>query len=341
MTILTDNRWQPADFWSRDREGGLWCHLCPFHCHFTDDTVGRCRVRRRRGDHLETATFALPLRHRQPIERKPFYHVHPGAMTLTLASPGCNFRCDYCQNASFAHAEPEEAMAPDTPALDPAALVAETGRDGLILALSFTEPTLAAEATLALHDHAAGRIPIVWKSNGFITPKAVSRLAPALTAVNIDLKAADPDTHLRLAAAPLGPVIKGMHAFATAGVWVEVSTTVIPGVNDHPTALAAMAAMVADLGADTPWHLRRFHPDHQRQDTDPTSPATLSQAVRIAHDAGLRHVYVERALGPDGRTTRCHACGEIVITRHVAGFLASELDKGGCPGCGTALAGRW
>jgi pyruvate formate lyase activating enzyme len=336
-----DVLWRPADFWSQDQRGRLWCQLCPFHCSFDSDDLGRCRVRRRRGDQLETSTFALPVRHRQPIERKPFYHVRPGAMTLTLAAPGCNFRCDYCQNSSLAHAEPDEPGLPEIPAASLSAAVETAIRDGLILALSFTEPTLAAEATLALHHLAAGRVPIVWKTNGFISPGAIERLAPALTAVNIDLKAANLESHLRLTEAPLAPVVKAMHAFAAAQVWVEISTTLVPGVNDDTHAVATMADIVAGVGLDTPWHLRRFHPDHQRQHTIPTSSDTLSRAARIARDAGLRHVYVERALGAEGCMTTCPTCNDKLILRRFGRLQENRMQDGRCLNCGATLPGRW
>ena len=290
---------------------------------------------------METATLALPLRHRQPIERKPFYHFRPGAGTLTLAAPGCSFRCDYCQNASVAQVAPDAAGLKLAWPDDLAAIAETAAREAMVLALSFTEPVLAAEATLALHRHAAGRVPIVWKTNGFITGAALAVVAPALAAVNIDLKAADEDTHVRLTQAPLGPVLAAMRGFAAAGVWVEISTTLIPGVNDDPKALATLAGLVAGLGAGTPWHLRRFHPDHRRQDSVPTSPESLARAVGIAGQAGLRHVYVERALGAAGATTFCAGCGAAVVTRQLGRLQENRLQNGHCPACMTPPPGRW
>ena len=333
--------WQAAEFWRQEPDGRLLCTLCPFGCRFLAEGVGRCRVRRRSGDRLETSTMAVRLQHRQPIERKPFYHVHPGAMTLTLAAPGCTMRCDYCQNAGYAHAGPDDPLLPPVADISLAEIAAAALHEPLVLALSFTEPTLAAEATLALHHQTAGRVPIVWKTNGFITREAIARLAPALTAVNIDLKAADPDTHLRLTGAPLPPIVAAMRGFAAAGVWVEIASTIIPGVNDSDAALSAMAILVAGLGAQTPWHLRRFHPDHLRQASVPTPAATLRRGVDIARAAGLHHVYVERALGAAGRLTQCPACGDTLIVRGVAALEQNRIADGSCVGCGSVIAGRW
>lgn len=297
-------------------------------------------MRRRRGAGLETATLALPVRHRQPIERKPFYHVHPGRTTLTLAAPGCTFRCDFCLNAAFAQAVPgpEEVGAP----LDATAIVAEAARAGLILALCFAEPTLAAEATLELGRAARGTgVAIVWKTNGFITPEAVARVAPVLAAVNIDLKAADDAVHRRLTQAPLAPVLAAIAAFREAGVWVEISTPLISGVTDDPGSVAALARTVRGFGPDVPWHLLRFHPDHRRVGPAPTPPQRLPEARAIARTESPSYVYVERVLGEAGRTTACPCCGEVVIRRHVGGLAESRLQHGHCLACDTRIAGRW
>ena len=331
--------WHPAEFWSAGADGRLECRLCPFRCGFERDGPGRCRVRRRRGDRLETATLSMPLRHRQPIERKPLYHFRPGRRTLTLAAPGCTFRCDYCLNSRFAHAEPGAGPAAAEP-FDPAATAAEAARDGLILALSYAEPTLAAEATLELRREAPPEVEIIWKTNGFITSEAAAALAPALAAVNVDLKSADPARHPELTGAPLAPVLEALRRFVDAGVWVEVSTPLVPGVNDD-AAVSALAGAILGLGAGVPWHLVRVHPAHRRADADPTPPETLARARRIALEAGIRHVYVERALGPAGSATRCFRCDHPLIERPAGGAARIGLEGGRCPACAAVIAGRW
>lgn len=333
--------WTPARFWSRQGER-LVCELCPFACALADGGTGRCRVRRRRGDGLETATMATAVLHLHAIERKPFFHFRPGRPALTLAPPGCTFACDYCQNHRLSqYGRSVQAPWSATP-LCAGEAVDRAQAAGAVLALSYSEPTLAAELTGALHEHASPRgIEIVWKTNGFVTPSALRTIAPWLAAVNVDVKSPDPARHEQLTGAPLRPVLDAVHGFAARGVWVELSTPVIPGFNDDPASLRALAAFVRSVGPSTPWHLLRFHPEHRRLHPGPTSPRLLEQARSIAHEAGLRHVYVERALGDEGRATRCPGCGDAVVHRDLWALRESRLVGGACPRCKTAIEGRW
>ncbi|MBD0421495.1 AmmeMemoRadiSam system radical SAM enzyme [Streptomyces sp. TRM S81-3] len=335
--------WAPADFY-RPVDGGLQCTLCPFRCRLRDGDTGACKVRRRRGDQVLTATRGTTVEHWSAVERKPFYHFRPGLRLLTLAPPGCSFRCDYCVNhrvSQYGRDPVGDSALPHTPT-DPGALVRTAAEQGAGIALSYSEPSLAAELTLELGAHAApSGVPLVWKSNGFLTPEAVSRLAPALAAVNIDVKAAGEEDHRRLTGAPLAPVLRTLELMRAAGVWVEVSTPLIPGTSDDDAHLARIAGHVARLGPDTPWHLLRFTPTYRMARHRPTPPDRLRRAVDIGHAAGLRYVYVERALGAGGRATRCPGCGTEAVTRDVWGPGRSLLRDGRCPGCGQRLAGVW
>jgi pyruvate formate lyase activating enzyme len=184
-------------------------------------------------------------------------------------------------------------------------------------------------------------VPVVWKTNGFLTPEALDLVAPALAAVNIDVKGADDDRHRRLTGAPLGPVLDAVRRFHGHGVWVEVATPLVPGVSDGPDDLRRIAATIAAVDERIPWHLLRFTPTFRLARRDPTGPDELARAVDIGRAAGLRHVYVERALGPAGRATRCPDCSTELITRDVWGPVRNGLVDGACPGCGTRPAGRW
>lgn len=333
--------WVPADFY-RAVDGGLQCTLCPFRCRLRDGDTGACKVRRREGDRVLTATWGTTVEHWSSVERKPFYHFRPGLPLLTLAPPGCSFRCDYCVNhrvSQYGRDPDSRVSAPDA---DVEKLVAAAAERGGGLALSYSEPSLAAELTLELGARARPLgVPLVWKSNGFLTPEAVERVAPVLDAVNIDVKAADEDAHRRLTGAPLAPVLETLRLLTAAGVWVEVSTPLIPGTSAEDRQLGRIAEFVASLGPDTPWHLLRFTPTYRMRDQRPTSPERLADAARIGRAAGLRYVYVERALGAEGRATRCPGCGVEVVARGVWGQTESLLRDGSCPGCGEPIAGIW
>ncbi|MER7282454.1 radical SAM protein [Dactylosporangium sp. NPDC000244] len=332
------SEWTPAVL-STAEAGRHRCDLCPHRCRLGPGQVGYCQVRRGAEAGLETLTFASSVEHLDAVERKPLYHWHPGRRVLTLAAPGCSFRCDYCINFRISQYGRPGGQDWDATPVDPAAAarkVADTGAAGI--ALSYTEPSLAIELTLAL---AATGTPVVWKSNGYLTPEALALAAPAVAALNIDLKAVHDDDHRRLTGGEVAPVLAAIAGFRAAGAWVEVSTPLIPGFNDHPDQVAAIAAAVAAIDPAMPWHLLRFSPAYRMTDRDPTSPTALEDAAAIGRAAGLHYVYVERALGPAGRETRCPGCAAVVVRRDIWSAEPPLLHAGRCPECRTRIAGVW
>lgn len=320
----------------------LVCTLCPVRCKLADGQVGACRVRRRTGERLETGTFATTVRHYDAIERKPLYHFRPGSSVLTLAAPGCTFRCDYCVNHRISQYGRDDGVPWQADAVDPAEVIELAASRGASVGLSYSEPSLAIELTLALAALGAPRgVGIVWKTNGFLTEEALALAGPALAAVNIDIKAADEKRHHDLTGAPLAPVLASLRALHAQGVWVEASTPLIPGVSASSSDLARIAAVIASVDPGIPWHLLRYTPAYRRSADLPTLPAALAAAARIGHDTGLRYVYVERALGPSGRATRCPGCGYTVVARDVWALREVRLRDGTCPECGTVVEGRW
>jgi pyruvate formate lyase activating enzyme len=226
--------------------------------------------------------------------------------------------------------------------VEAAEVVDAAAREGACIALSYSEPSLAIELTLALS--ALGRergVDVIWKTNGFLTPEALAMAGPALAAVNIDVKAASDDRHRELTGAPLAPVLASLRALYGQGVWVEVSTPLIPRVSSSPSDLAQIAAVIASVDPGIPWHLLRFTPTYRRSDDLPTLPDALAAGVRIGREAGLRYVYVERALGEAGRATCCPGCGDTVVSRGLWSLRELRLRDGACHRCGTTLEGRW
>ncbi|GAB4562744.1 MAG: AmmeMemoRadiSam system radical SAM enzyme [Haliangiales bacterium] len=345
---MTAPTWRPASFQRRTDHGQL-CTLCPHGCTLSAGDVGRCRVRRgSRGDAsegdtvIETATFATSVTHILPVERKPLYHVRPGRPVLTLAAPGCTFRCSYCQNFRISQYGQDPQVPWSARSISADEIVTRALAADAEIGFSYAEPVLAAELTLALQRPArAAERAILWKTNGFITAEAARAVAPALDAVCVDLKAADSGDHEQLTGAPLAPILAALSIWRAAGVWIEVATPIIPGFNSEPAQLAAMAALVAALGHETPWHLLRFHPDYRLTDAPPTPPSLLQRARAIAADVGLRYVYVERALGHAGRDTACPECHYVCVRRDIWRLDRNELVAGRCPRCSHPLPGRW
>jgi pyruvate formate lyase activating enzyme len=341
-SVAAGPTWTPAALAAPAAHGRVRCELCPLTCALADGQAGPCRVRRNHGGILETATFATAVTHLDAIERKPFYHVRPGAKVLTLAAPGCTFRCDYCINHRLSQYGREDSVPWAGRPADPGQLVRQAREAGAAIAVSYTEPGLAPELTLALAEQAApAGVPVLWKSNGYLTPRAVDLVAPALLAVNIDVKAADDATHQLLTGAPLLPVLRAIERFRAAGVWVEVSTPLIPGIAAEAGPLRAIAATLAAIDPHLPWHLVRFTPDFKMTSRAPTAPAALSTGQAIGHEAGLTFVYVERALGPPGRRTCCPACGTVLVERGIWETIDNGVDSGRCPHCARVVPGRW
>jgi pyruvate formate lyase activating enzyme len=208
--------------------------------------------------------------------------------------------------------------------------------------MSYSEPSLAVELALDIAEHAQPRgVRVLWKSNGFMTARAVDLVSPVLDAVNIDVKAARERDHRRVTGASLMPVWDSIERLRSAGVWVEVSTPLVPGAATSAAQLRSIALRLAGIDRDIPWHVLRFTPDFRMQHERPTAPATLATAVEIGHEAGLRFVYVERALGDAGRATDCPGCGERAVERGIWETRSSRIVAGACPACGTSIAGRW
>ncbi len=333
--------WAPAAFY-RDDGGRPVCTLCAHACRPEDGEAGLCGVRRRRGSTFETATRATTVRHLDPVEKKPLYHYRPGRRALTLAAPGCNFTCHYCLNYRLSQYGRSGGVPWRAEPVDAGAVVAEAARQGADVALSYSEPSLAAELTLELA--AAGRrrgVGVLWKSNGFLTREATAAVAPALAAVNLDLKSAGDRKHRALTGAPAAPVLQALADLVDAGVWVEVSTPVIPRINDTEDELRRIARAIRAAGAGVPWHLVRFIPEFRMRRSRPTSSDLLRRAADIGREEGLSYVYVERALGDDGRATRCPDCRKVLVRRGIWATGDVRLEDGACPGCGLAIPGRW
>lgn len=339
---MTAPVWQPAVLGHDVGGGRIACDLCPHACTMQPGQTGLCHVRRNAGGELQTATVSVAVAHLDAIERKPFYHVRPGSRVLTIASPGCTFRCGYCINHRLSQFGRPGAPGWIGEPARPNELVAAAAEQDAALGISYTEPGLAPELTLALADHAApAGVPLLWKTNGFLTAAAVDLVAPVLAAVNVDVKAATERAHRELTGAPLAPVLDAIERFRAAGVWVEVSTPLIPGTSADPADLDAIARRLAGIDPDLPWHLLRFSPVHRMSDADPSSPDSLAAAREIGHRAGLRHVYVERALGPAGRNTRCPRCRTVLVERGIWETLEQVLADGRCPQCAEPVPGRW
>ena len=273
--------------------GGVECQLCPHHCHITDGKTGICRSRRNDGGVLMSEVYGKPCALAiDPIEKKPLYHFHPGTTCLSLACTGCNFRCLNCQNHDISQVAPDAVNHYELSPEEVVALCKKHKCPGI--AYTYTEPLTYIEYIIdtARLAHEAGLWNILVTA-GYVCQEPLADLLPYLDAANIDLKSFSDDIYMKVSGGHLQPVLDTILAIHEAGVWVELTNLVIPGINDDMDMIRQMCRWIADNGmAEQPLHFSRFFPRFKMQDIPPTSIETLKAAKRIAEKEGIKHVYL-------------------------------------------------
>jgi pyruvate formate lyase activating enzyme len=331
-----------AMLYERLANSQVQCNLCAHRCTIAEGRVGVCHVRENTGGVLYTRVYGRTIaQHVDPIEKKPLLHFYPGSTAYSVATPGCNFRCRWCQNADISQAPRSEHFLVGREA-SPEQIVASAQRTGCrSIAYTYTEPTIFFEYSydIARLAREAG-LENVYVTNGYMTGEMLDMMHPHLDAANVDLKGFRDETYRRFAGARLAPVLDSLKTMRQLDTWLEVTTLIIPGINDDPQELREAARFLADeLGPETPWHLSQFTPAYRMTDVPPTSVSTLLRAQEIGHEAGLFYVYVGNV--PDEANTACHACGHQLIRRRGYRVMTNEVAPGGhCPECGTPVAGR-
>ncbi len=318
------------------------CNLCAHHCLIAEGRLGICQVRENENGTLYTLVYGRTIsQHVDPIEKKPLYHFYPGSTAYSIATPGCNFRCAWCQNWDISQMPRLEHFIAGYEA-SPKQLVEQAQQAGCkTIAYTYTEPTIFFEyaydtARLA---QAAG-LSNVFISNGYMTPETLATIAPYLDAVNIDLKAFRDQTYRKYIGARLQPVLDSLKKLKQLDIWLEITTLVIPGINDDAAELQDIANfIVQELGPDIPWHISRFFPDYKLRDVPVTALDTLYQAQEIGLAAGLKYVYVGNVPETTGQDTHCPGCGQTLIRRGRLTMLENRIQGGSCPACGVAIAG--
>jgi len=327
---------------ARDR---LRCHACGHECPIPDGAYGVCRVRFNRGGRLHVPWGYVGGVQCDPIEKKPFFHAHPGALAFSFGMLGCDLHCSYCQNwvTSQALRDPHAVAPPrDT---TPEALVAEAVRlGGRVVVSTYNEPLITSEWAVAVFRRAreAG-LMTGFVSNGNGTPRALEYLRPWVDLYKVDLKSFD-DRHYRQLGGRLEPILRTIRSLHGMGIWVEIVTLLIPGFNDSEEEIDRLTTFVAGVSPDIPWHVTAFHRDYRMTDPENTTPEMLAAAAAIGSRNGLRYVYAGNLPGRVGdlEHTRCHGCRARLIERY--GYLIRNYRitaDGRCPDCGIAIPGRW
>jgi pyruvate formate lyase activating enzyme len=320
------------------------CSLCRHRCRILPGGRGICRVRENRDGVLMSLVYGIPVaEHVDPIEKKPLFHVLPGTLTYSIATVGCNFRCQHCQNHSIAQFNPGVDGYVGGQFVAPADVVEKALQSGCrSISYTYTEPTIFFEYVLdiARLAHAVG-LKNLLVTNGYMTAEALELLAPYVDAANIDLKGFSAAFYERIVGARLSSVLECIKDFHRHGIWVEITSLIIPGENDDDEQLSGMAAFIAtELGTQIPWHISRFFPQYLLTDRSPTPSDSLSRALEAGRRNKLRYLYIGNFDG-GAENTLCPGCAAELITRHGYRVLRNRIVNGACGSCGSNIAGLW
>jgi len=341
---VEENAMHEARFWEKAEGGKVRCGLCRFRCLIAEGQRGVCGVRENRGGTLYTLVYGKSVaENSDPIEKKPLYHLLPGSLSFSVATVGCNYRCLHCQNYEISQWPHHRTEIPGRE-LSPEQIVRRAQAAGCrSIAYTYTEPTIFMEYAYdtAVLANKAG-LKNVFVSNGYTTPEALEAVAPYLDGANIDLKGFSEKFYREIAGATLQGVLDTLRDYRRLGIWLEVTTLVIPGHNDSDADLQGIARFIADeLGDRVPWHVTAFYPTWRLTDAPPTPVAALHRAIRHGQEAGLKYVYAGNIPGAGGEDTLCPACGETVIARSGFRVRSVHLDGGRCASCGGMIDGVW
>jgi pyruvate formate lyase activating enzyme len=332
-----------AILYDRITEGRVHCQLCSHRCIIADGERGICNVRQNDAGTLVSLVYErIIARDVDPIEKKPLFHFYPGTRAYSIATVGCNFTCLYCQNhhiSQYPRTHRGQIVGDRVPAAEIVEDAVESGCHSI--AYTYTEPTIAIEYVLEVMEAAReADLTNVWVTNGYFTAEAADLIIPFLDAANVDLKGISDQMYHDIVGGNVRPVLNTIERLVRAGVWVEVTTLIIPGVNDSENDLQWTAEAIRGISPTIPWHVSRFFPAHRMANRTRTPIRTLETARDIGRKAGLQFVYIGNLPG-EGESTYCPTCGAKVIAR--SGFLVKKLRllEGICPECESVISGVW
>lgn len=326
-----------ALFYQKLGNNTVKCTLCHHYCIISEGKRGICQVRENRNGTLYSLVYGKVMAsHIDPIEKKPLFHFAPGSTAYSIATMGCNFRCLHCQNWEISQVT-SPIVGSD---ISPENIVEHALNNNChSIAYTYTEPTIFYEYAydVAKIGHEKG-LKNLFITNGYSTEEALQQISPYLDAANVDLKAMNNGFYKTVCGAQLQPVLDSIKLYYELGIWVEVTTLIIPGYNDNLNELKSIAEFITTIDASIPWHVTGFYPTYKLTNASPTPIETLRKAVEIGRKAGLDYVYQGNV--NQGETTYCPHCATKLIERNGFFITVNTIKSNVCPTCGTHIAGR-
>lgn len=321
---------------------GIMCRICPNECVLKEGELSKCNNRKVFRSKLYTLAYGDPCSVAvDPVEKKPLYHFLPGSRAFSIATAGCNLVCLNCQNWTISQTSPDKTRNFD---LKPEMVVEECRNRGCqSIAYTYSEPMTFYEYvfdTAALAKKAG--IRNIVKSNGYIYPEPLKKLCSVIDAANIDLKAFNESTYLKLTGGKFQPVLESLKVYRDMGVWLEITNLVVPTWTDKPDEIRKMCKWLFSNGfSRTPLHFSRFYPIYKLEQLPPTPVDILNKAAQIAREEGLQYVYTGNAPGNELSDTECPSCKQKVVVRHGYNISENHLKEGRCDKCGKPVDGVW
>jgi len=330
-----------AMFFEKLENKKVRCNLCRHHCVIANGKKGICRVRENQEGILYSLVYRKLISDNiDPIEKKPLYHFYPGTTSFSIATVGCNFRCLNCQNYEISQLpkDHEQIIGRD---IAPEKIVEDAlSYNCKSISYTYTEPTIFFEYAYEVAKIASSKsIKNVFVTNGYITRGALKEIKPYLHAANIDLKSFSNETYKKICGAKLEEVLDCIRSYKEMGIWIEVTTLIIPEVNDSISELRHIANFICSVGPEIPWHVSRFYPRYRLIEKPPTPIELLSTARQIGIEAGLRYVYEGNVPGDGGENTYCYKCKKLLIKRYGYQILINNIVNQKCPACDTPIDG--
>ena len=334
-----------GDLYDTLPDGRLRCYACGHCCPLPDGAIGVCKVRFNQGGRLLVPWGYVGGVQCDPIEKKPFFHAHPGALAYSFGMLGCDLHCAYCQNWVTSQALRDSAAVAPPLGASPTDLVRDALRQkARVMVSTYNEPLITSEWAVAVFKEAkAAGLVTGYVSNGNATPQVLEYIKPWVDLYKVDLKSFD-DRHYRQLGGRLQPIVDTIRRLHGMEFWVEIVTLLIPGFNDRRDEIERLTSFVASVSPDIPWHVTAFHGDYKMTGPQNTTAEMLLAAAAIGRENGLRHIYAGNLPGRVGdlEDTACASCGEVVVSRygyHIRDYRITA--DGQCPSCATVIPGRW